>query len=1000
VAGFADPVNFIVPGSIGAKATTIGGALRNAALGGAAGNVAADALIIPWANSHGEDLGFAELAKDAIMGAVIGSVFGAAGYGFARWRNRRREAALQRDMAAAARAGLEHQASHAPFEAAGRDRFFDMQDVEFQWLDRVRHERTHAPFEETGRDRFLDMQEGEMREAGDRAREAAEHAESDGEMLAWEDADGLLPGADAGGAGGEAPHAWWEAEEARQDYVDNELARLGDEAADAAVRHERRLDLTDGYIRQLEHAGYSRRDAQAYGLIHAAHAEVMAPLFGQTPEAFLRDRLAGFEAMAPREFEGLRYLEDLWESRALDQQAADMGITPGMSRARRRRLVQPEFAYAYGQVNPEAFIKDYGKDAYNRLRREFGPGFFAKKGEGFGLDELAQSFSYAERGGYEAAAHAQAWGDDFAQAVMLPHDEVLRGYAGGAYFQTAWHGSPYRFDKFSLYHMGSGEGAQAFGWGMYFAGEKSVAEHYRQRLAADQAEKLEGTRFAGRTALDWYSWWQNQTYGVSSEKARGIYDRMAMLEDLMLRWNYKEALAGGDHYAPDAVQWFKKTFGGKVETPGQLYRVDIPENHELLAWDKPLSEQPERIQAEIRRDDLDRETLAYHERINSPLAPDKITGADIYGYLCARFERHYKERAQEIASKYLGQLGVKGIRYLDEVSRHAGEGTYNFVIFDDKAVKILETYYQRRMDSPRGAIRRLDDGRFLVGLFKKADASTVIHESGHFFLENLREAAGIEHSPAWVKESWATLQRVYGFEGNPQGEAWRPVTERFAREFEAYAREGKAPAPELRHAFERFHEWLAKIYRNVKKLLGDEALTPEVRDVFDRLLASEADREFARHARSLDEARAHLTGRDRVNAGRLVDLVLSDIDADRPLDVREHARRLGMEEPPYLPEGNPRESGMPEPDWTPEPPGREFSGPPAPEEFAGAADRVAGGKAPEEVWLDAELQRLDRERRLRPEERARLEEHAADRERLDREEEGLLSSLGCIMGVV
>jgi hypothetical protein len=145
--------------------------------------------------------------------------------------------------------------------------------------------------------------------------------------------------------------------------------------------------------------------------------------------------------------------------------------------------------------------------------------------------------------------------------------------------------------------------------------------------------------------------------------------------------------------------------------------------------------------------------------------------------------------------------------------------------------------------APRGAIRRLDDGRQIVGLFRDKDASTVIHEVGHFFLKNLREAALLEGSPQWVKDSWAKLQKAYGFDGSKhwaQSETRRAIHERFAREFEAYAREGVAPSPELAGAFEQFKAWLTDVYKSVKRLLGkDKELSPEVREVFDSLLVTE-----------------------------------------------------------------------------------------------------------------------------------------------------------------
>jgi hypothetical protein len=126
-----------------------------------------------------------------------------------------------------------------------------------------------------------------------------------------------------------------------------------------------------------------------------------------------------------------------------------------------------------------------------------------------------------------------------------------------------------------------------------------------------------------------------------------------------------------------------------------------------------------------------------------------------------------------------------------------------------------------------------------VGLFRNRDASTIIHETGHFFLENFREAADLGSSPQWVGESWAALQKAYGFEGHPTGKEWTRVQERFATDFEAYLREGKAPSHELRPVFEKFRDWLTDIYRSVRELLGEEGPSPEEREVFDRLLASE-----------------------------------------------------------------------------------------------------------------------------------------------------------------
>ena len=147
----------------------------------------------------------------------------------------------------------------------------------------------------------------------------------------------------------------------------------------------------------------------------------------------------------------------------------------------------------------------------------------------------------------------------------------------------------------------------------------------------------------------------------------------------------------------------------------------------------------------------------------------------------------------------------------------------------------------------RGGMRKMADGRYVVGLFKRADASTILHETAHFWLEELREAARLEAAPEWVHDAWAKLQAAYGFEGFLDGKnaegvaAWTGVQERFAREFEAYAREGKAPSWELQSAFNKFRNWLTEIYRTVRKLLGAHGVSEDAREVFDVLLATEEE---------------------------------------------------------------------------------------------------------------------------------------------------------------
>ena len=394
--------------------------------------------------------------------------------------------------------------------------------------------------------------------------------------------------------------------------------------------------------------------------------------------------------------------------------------------------------------------------------------------------------------------------------------------------QSAFHGSPTKgITRMSTDFIGTGEGHQAFGWGLYAAGDKSLAEHYRKILTSAQVEKLNDKKFSGRTALKWYDHWSKQTYGLSPEKARPVFDRMAMLENLMIHWDFQGVLkeAAESEYAPEAVQWFKKTFEGKFENPGQLYKLDIPDDDVLLDWDKPLSEQPEKVKA------------ALEKQFSLPsFDADFGTAGEFYQH---RAER----RGQKEVSLELNALGIKGIRYLDGTSRAKGEGSHNYVIFDDQAINILETYYQASEAGPRGRLDVLSDGSFLVNFTQAADASTPIHEAAHMFVELARQV--LASSPDEVAD-WAAFEQVQGDlrkladwagQADPYGEWSTQAHEKLARGFETYLMEGKPPTEGLRGIFERMKAWLLDIYREIKNL--DAPLNDEVREVFDRLVAAD-----------------------------------------------------------------------------------------------------------------------------------------------------------------
>lgn len=153
-------------------------------------------------------------------------------------------------------------------------------------------------------------------------------------------------------------------------------------------------------------------------------------------------------------------------------------------------------------------------------------------------------------------------------------------------------------------------------------------------------------------------------------------------------------------------------------------------------------------------------------------------------------------------------------------------------------------FFQSSEAAPRGQIQ-IGPGRSMqISLFRGADLSTFLHESGHFFLEVYRDLATAEDAAPQLRSDLDALLKWFGVESADQ--IGVDQHEQFARGFEAYLGEGRAPTPELQSVFSQFKQWILGVYRSLRNL--DVELTDEVRGVFDRMLASQEEIDAA-HAR-------------------------------------------------------------------------------------------------------------------------------------------------------
>lgn len=147
----------------------------------------------------------------------------------------------------------------------------------------------------------------------------------------------------------------------------------------------------------------------------------------------------------------------------------------------------------------------------------------------------------------------------------------------------------------------------------------------------------------------------------------------------------------------------------------------------------------------------------------------------------------------------------------------------------------------------RGRIDFLHDNRAVITLFEGRDLSTILHEGGHLWLEELR-TDGIGSPDSKVGKDWETVKAWFGKEGIDVDDATEiPVEahELWARGMERYFMEGKAPSSALNGAFSSFRAWLLRIYQVVTRLNSN--VTPEVRGVMDRLIATDSAIAWAIH---------------------------------------------------------------------------------------------------------------------------------------------------------
>ena len=244
---------------------------------------------------------------------------------------------------------------------------------------------------------------------------------------------------------------------------------------------------------------------------------------------------------------------------------------------------------------------------------------------------------------------------------FVPFGKLIGALRGGKQMGPVsqldvYHGSPYKFDQFDASKIGTGEGAQAYGHGLYFAEAPDVAGGYRAATSKDRF--LTNNGFFDPSELEHLN---VKVKARSGDLDSAIAEaRKYSVPDL----DYPDvaAKAARDLAKLEAL----KASGGIKANPGSLYKVDLPDAQiaKMLDWDKPFSNQSPDVQELIK---------------NALEIRKKQTGG--YGLFDSLEKSSIKDLIATIGEQRLQQAGIPGIRYLDQGSRAGGAGTSNFVVF-------------------------------------------------------------------------------------------------------------------------------------------------------------------------------------------------------------------------------------------------------------------------------------------------------------------------------
>lgn len=573
------------------------------------------------------------------------------------------------------------------------------------------------------------------------------------------------------------------------------------------------------------------------------------------------------------------------------KQAAQEVIDDALSKEKSQVPAQAEKGNKPDELRNK--LSDGGKQAYD----------YAIDKLSKGNEKVAQS---AKESAFIYARMAERWSEimhEYGNKTYSPEDYtkshpiVISKQTGDAqleqaFEQRAWHGSGIDFDNFDLGKIGSGAGASMHGWGIYAAKSKRTAQKYKKEMKDRGLPSVlyEIDVPANKELLDEDKRYKDQMKGVQTKILKAV--QSLSLEQKQAFWTKWLRQAMGStkdeiqaetalrtvelnikHCHDASLEWeglpaFRKRIAlnslkKQGYTDEQINDTSYMES-ESKRWEKELPAAQQQVEDAKGAGNKKRKQLieAAMENPEATLEKGIGTGKEIYNYLTDALS---DGKDIEKTSKYLNEQGIHGITYDDAYDGRC------YVVFDDKAIQIIDKYNQdvhnakAAYDASTGAIR----------LFDIADQSSFIHESAHMFLSDMERLARKKDAPAGLVSDLQTVKdwagykpgQMNGYKGTALEKEFqeyadaireakktgdvvaiksaetRWIHERFARGFERYIADGKAPNESLKNVFEKFKGWMVSIYQDLKNL--GKKPPKEIQDVMARMIAPKTDTKYS-----------------------------------------------------------------------------------------------------------------------------------------------------------